>query len=77
MIRSDALARAAGRRKSSRLPPMSAMAAIRKRAGRHSRYRPRKRVVEPVLGQIKQAGGFRRFPSRGLDPARCRPVMAA
>ena len=53
------------------------MAAILKRAGRGSRYRVRKQVVEPVFGQIKQAGGFRRFPSLGLDPARCRPVMAA
>jgi len=35
-------------------------------AGRRSRYRLRKQVVEPVFGQIKQARGFRQFLLRGL-----------
>jgi transposase len=38
-----------------------------KRAGRRSRYRLRKQVVEPVFGQVKQARGFRQFLLRGLD----------
>ena len=49
---------------------MSAMAARLKRAGRRSRYRLRKQVVEPVFGQIKQARGFRQFLLRGLDQVR-------
>jgi len=49
---------------------MSAMAARLKRAGRRSRYRLRKQVVEPVFGQIKQARGFRQFLMRGLDQVR-------
>ena len=57
---------AAGRRKVTKLPLMSAMAARLKRAGRRSRYRLRKQVVEPVFGQIKGARGFRRFLRRGL-----------
>jgi transposase len=39
------------------------------RAGRRSRYRLRKSVVEPVFGQIKQARGFRQFMLRGLKKA--------
>ena len=38
-----------------------------KRAGRRSRYRLRKQIVEPVFGQIKQARGFRQFLLRGID----------
>jgi transposase len=38
-----------------------------KRAGRRTRYRLRKQVVEPVFGQIKQARGFRQFLLRGSD----------
>jgi transposase len=38
-----------------------------RRAGRRSRYRLRKQVVEPVFGQIKQARGFRQFLLRGFD----------
>jgi transposase len=38
-----------------------------KRAGRRSRYRLRKQVVEPVFGQIKQARGFRQFLLRSID----------
>jgi transposase len=45
---------------------MAAMAARLKRAGRRSRYRLRKQTVEPVLGQIKQARGFRQFLLRGF-----------
>jgi transposase len=36
------------------------------RAGRRSRYRLRKHVVEPIFGQIKEGRGFRRFLLRGL-----------
>src|SRR5665213_1587604 len=51
-------------------PLMSAMAKKLKRAGHRSRYRLRKHTVEPVFGQIKQAGGFRQFLLRGLDKVR-------
>ncbi len=61
---------AAGRRRLTKMPLMSAMAARLKRAGRRSRYRLRKQVVEPVFGQIKQARGFRQFLLRGLDQVR-------
>ena len=64
-------ANATGRRKLTKTPLMSAMAARLKRAGRRSRYRLRKQVVEPVFGQIKQARGFRQFLLRGLDQVRC------
>ena len=49
---------------------MAAMAKTLKRAGRRSRYRLRKQVVEPVFGQIKQARGFRQFLLRGLNKVR-------
>jgi hypothetical protein len=42
------------------------MAARLKRAGWRSRYRLRKQTVEPVIGQIKQARGFRQFRLRGF-----------
>jgi hypothetical protein len=45
---------------------MAAMAAKLKRAGRRARYRLRKQTVEPVIGQIKQARGFRQFLWRGF-----------
>jgi len=61
---------AAGRRRLTKMPLMSAMAARLKRAGRRSRYRLRKQVVEPVFGQIKQARGFRQLLLRGLDQVR-------
>jgi hypothetical protein len=54
---------------------MSAMAQRLKRAGRRSRYRLRKQVVEPVFGQIKQARGFRQFLLRGLDQVRAEWAM--
>jgi transposase len=61
---------AAGERSLKNSPRMAAMAATLKRAGRRSRYRLRKQVVEPVFGHIKQARGFRQFLLRGLDKAR-------
>jgi len=48
-------------------PLTQAMRTKLKRAGRRSRYRLRKQVVEPVFGQIKQARGFRQFLLRGSD----------
>lgn len=48
-------------------PLTKAMRDKLKRAGRRSRYRLRKQIVEPVFGQIKQARGFRQFLLRGLD----------
>ena len=48
---------------------MAAMRTKLTRAGRRSRYRLRKSVVEPVFGQIKQARGFRQFMLRGLTKA--------
>ncbi len=68
-------AHAAGRRKLTRRPLMNATAATLKRAGRRSRYRLRKQVVEPVFGQIKQARGFRQFLLRGLDHVRAEWAM--
>ncbi|KST56624.1 transposase [Methylobacterium sp. GXS13] len=61
---------ATGRRRLTKTPLMRAMAARLKRAGRRSRYRLRKQIVEPVFGQVKQAGGFRQFLLRGLDQVR-------
>ena len=49
-----------------RKPRMQAMAETIRKAGRRSRYRLRKQVVEPVFGHIKQARGFRQFLLRGL-----------
>ena len=61
---------AAGERRLERCPRMTAMAQTLKRAGRRSRYRLRKQVVEPVFGHIKAARGFRQFLLRGLDKVR-------
>jgi transposase len=55
-----------GRRRLRPGSRVAAMAARLKRAGRRSRYRLRKQTVEPVIGQIKQARGFRQFLLRGL-----------
>ena len=66
---------AAGRRRLAKMPLMSAMAEQLKRAGRRSRYRLRKQVVEPVFGQMKQARGFRQFLLRGLDQVRAEWAM--
>jgi hypothetical protein len=49
---------------------MARMAAKLKRAGRRSRYRLRKQTVEPVIGQIKQARGFRQLLLRGFSQAK-------
>jgi len=38
-------------------------------------YRLRKQVVEPVLGQIKQARGFRQFLLRGVEKVRAEWAM--
>ena len=53
-----------------RKPLMQAMAETTRRAGRRSRYRLRKQVVEPVFGQVKGARGFRQFLLRGLTKVR-------
>lgn len=53
-----------------RKPLMQAMADTIRRAGRRSRYRLRKQVVEPVFGQIKHARSFRQLLLRGLDKVR-------
>src|SRR5919112_648675 len=68
-------AHAAGHRTLAKMPLMSAMAQTLKRAGRRSRYRLRKQVVEPVFGQMKQARGFRQFLLRGLDQVRAEWAM--
>ena len=63
-------AHAAGQRRAAKGSRVAAMATTLKRAGRRSRYRLRKQIVEPVFGQIKAARGFRQFGLRGLDKAR-------
>jgi transposase len=55
-----------GRRRIKPGSRMAAMAAKLRRAGRRSRYRLRKQTVEPVIGQIKHARGFRQFLLRGF-----------
>ena len=48
--------------------PNAAIMRVRlRRGGFHSKYRLRKKTVEPVIGQIKEARGFRRFLTRGLE----------
>ena len=61
---------AAGSRRWPKGTRKAAMATKFKRAGRRSRYRLRKQIVEPVFGQIKQARGFRQFLLRGLNKVR-------
>ena len=51
-------------------PLTQAMRDKLKRAGRRSRYRLRKQIVEPVFGQVKQARGFRQFLLRGVEKVR-------
>jgi transposase len=58
-----------------RKPRMQAMANTIRRAGRRSRYRLRKQVVEPVFGHIKQARGFRQFLLRGLTKVKSEWAM--
>jgi transposase len=55
----------AGGESQRRGPLVAAMREKLRRAGRRSRYRLRKQVVEPVFGPIKQARGFRQFLLRG------------
>jgi transposase InsO family protein len=56
-----------GRRRIKPDSRMAGMAAKLQRAGRRSRYRLRKQTVEPVLGQIRQARGFRQLLLRGFS----------
>jgi transposase len=56
-----------GRRPTRPGSHMAAMAAKLQRAGRRSRYRLRQQTVEPVIGQIKHARGFRQFLLRGFS----------
>ena len=60
-------------------PLTRAMTTKLRRGGFRSRYRLRKQVVEPVIGQIKAALGFRAFLLRGLRKVRAewRLVTAA
>ena len=60
----------AGRHRSRPGTRVAAMAKQLKHAGRRSRYRLRKQIVEPVFGQIKAARSFRQFLLRGLDKVR-------
>jgi len=60
----------AGKRQPRKGSRVAAMATKLRRAGRRSRYRLRKQIVEPVFGQIKAARAFRQFFLRGLDPVR-------
>lgn len=64
-----------GRRRWRKGSPLAAMALKLQRAGRRSRYRLRKQIVEPVFGQIKHARGFRQFLLRGLDKVRAEWAM--
>jgi IS5 family transposase len=66
---------AAGPRRWPKGSRKAAMAIKLKRAGRRSRYRLRKQIVEPVFGQIKHARGFRQFLLRGLDKVRAEWAM--
>lgn len=56
-------------------PLTRAMRTKLRRAGRRSRYRLRKYVVEPVFGQIKQARGFRQFLLRGVENVKAEWAM--
>lgn len=47
-------------------PRTRAMGRKLAQAGHRSRYRLRKQIVEPTIGQIKEARGFRRFLLRSL-----------
>ena len=60
----------AGRRRVKKRSRVAAMATKLRRAGRRSRYRLRKQIVEPVFGQIKAARAFRQFFLRGLGKVR-------
>ena len=60
-------ASAAGARKTQRGTRVHGMRIRLGRAGYRSRYRFRKRVVEPVFGQIKHGRGFTQFLLRGAS----------
>ncbi|HEU5272225.1 MAG TPA: IS1182 family transposase [Xanthobacteraceae bacterium] len=60
----------AGKRRMRQRSRVAAMATKLRRAGRRSRYRLRKQIVEPVFGQIKAPRSFRQFLLRGLDKVR-------
>src|SRR5262245_15832021 len=62
----------AGREKGNRI---AAMALKLRLGGLRSRYRLRKQIVEPVLGQIKHARGFRQFLLRGFAQVKCEWAM--
>jgi transposase len=51
-------------------PLTRAMRSRLRRGAWRSRYRLRKQTVEPVIGQMKEARGFRRFLLRGLAKVR-------
>lgn len=59
-----------GKRRLRQRSRVAAMATKLRRAGRRSRYRLRKQIVEPVFGQIKAARGFQQFFLRGLGKVR-------
>jgi transposase len=59
-----------GKRRVRKRSRVAAMATKLRRAGRRSRYRLRKQIVEPVFGQIKAARGFRQFFLRGFGKVR-------
>ena len=67
--------RAADAKRTINGPLTQAMQRKLKRAGRRSRYRLRKQVVEPVFGQIKQARGFRQFLLRGVEKVKAEWAM--
>jgi transposase len=52
-------------------PTKAAMRAKLESAPGHAVYARRKVIVEPAIGQIKTAQGFRRFSLRGLAKVRC------
>jgi hypothetical protein len=54
----------------SRGPRAQAMREKLREGGYESPYRLRKQTAEPVFGHIKEARGFRRFLTRGLDRIR-------
>ena len=56
---------------------VEAMRAKIKAGGHQSPYRLRKQTVEPVFGQIKEAGGFRQFLLRGIENVSCEWAMKA
>ncbi|HEX9053692.1 MAG TPA: IS1182 family transposase [Gemmatimonadales bacterium] len=59
-----------GRRRWRSGSRVATMATKLKRAGRRTRYRLRKQIVEPVFGHIKHARGFRQCLLRGLEKVR-------